>query len=309
MHGPLLKHTGQIRYWALIASVVLHSVALGVFTVVKLSGAAEQEQIERPAVSVSMIQKAIQQPKPRPKPKVEPVTPKVEKPVFEPEKTPLVSARAIPDEPEPAPEPVPTDVEPEVVESMAAPAINEVEFFGQKSIVQRVCYVVDCSGSMYGQMYQVRKKLKESILNLNSEQAFSILFFMDGKQIRMTGSGTLTAATTKAKSEALKLIDEVRPAGSTDAAHALERAMRLRGPNGASPEVIYFLTDGFNLDADRADLFVEKIDEFRKSLAPSAVMHTIGFWPEATDVQLLKDMAQKTGGNYIPVKYINYFGD
>ncbi|MHC5083487.1 MAG: vWA domain-containing protein [Planctomycetota bacterium] len=298
MHSRPTKNTGYIRYWALIVSAVIHIVALGVFAGIKLSGISQQSQPQRSAMSMEMIQKAVETPKPKPKPKVEPI-PKIEKPPVEAEKTPLVIPEAIPPEPDPAPEPVPTDVTPELIEPMPAAPVHEVEFFGQKSIVQRICYVVDCSGSMYGQMYRVKKQLKKSVLNLNSEQAFSILFFMDGKEILMTGSAALSPATTKAKSEALKLIDQVRPGGMTDAMHALECAMRLRGPGGKSPEVVYFLTDGFNLDQSGAFLFVEKVDRLRKSLAPSAVMHTIGFWPQKTDKQMLKLLAEKSGGSYI----------
>ncbi len=253
----------------------------------------------RPSITVQMIEKVIEQPVPKPKPKIVAVA-KVEKepePEIKPEPKPLVVQEPL--AVEPAQEPV---EEAEVVLPESAPAANEVEFFGQKSIVQRVCYVVDCSGSMYGQMYRVKEQLKESIMDLNSRQEFCVLFFMDGREILMTGSGRLEPATVGVKSQALQLIERVRPAGSTDAAHALECAMRLRDRDKIGPEVIYFLTDGFSLDEDGSQLFIEKTERLRKSLAPSTVLHTIGFWPQLRDQIMLETLARNTGGNYTEVK-------
>ncbi|MBL7214889.1 MAG: VWA domain-containing protein [Phycisphaerae bacterium] len=294
---------GNVRYWALGISVALHAAALAVFTGVRLSDNMTGNVSNRPSVSMQMIETVIEQPAPVPKPKVEPIS-KVEpepepepKPELKPEPEPLVTEEKL--SPQPVPEPVEI-VEP--VPSAPKPVVHEVEFFGQKSIVQRICYVVDCSGSMYGQMYRVKEQLKQSIMKLNPQQAFCVLFFMDGRQILMTGSGRLESATVGAKSQAFGLINKIKPAGSTDASHALECAMRLRDKNKHSPEVIYFLTDGFDLDDSGSQLFVEKIGRLRNSLAPAAVLHTIGFWPQDRDRMMLERLAQNASGNYIEVQ-------
>ena len=288
---------GKVRYWALGISVVVHTVALGVFTGVQLSNPVGGEFKDK-SVSMRMVETVIEKPAVKPKPKVEPiqrVRPKPEpKPQIKPEPKPLVVEKE-----EPVPEPVAL-VEP--APPAVAPVIHEVEFFGQKSIVQRICYVVDCSGSMYGQMYRVKDQLKQSILKLNPQQTFCVLFFMDGRQMLMTGSGRLESATIRSKSHALELIRKVKPAGSTDAVHALECAMRLRDTGGHYPEIIYFLTDGFDLDESGLQLFVETIGGLRKTFAPSAILHTIGFWPQNRDRQMLETLAQNTGGDYIEVE-------
>jgi len=184
------------------------------------------------------------------------------------------------------------------LEPVISAAVHEVEFFGQKGIAQRICYVVDCSGSMYGQMYCVKDKLNESICKLNSQQEFCVLFFMDGKQLTMTGSSRLETATAQSKSQAQVLIEKVKPAGTTDAIYALERAMRLRDADGHCPEIIYFLTDGFDLDESGRRFFVETIERLRQSFAPSVVFHIIGFWPQDQDRQMLETLAKNTGGQY-----------
>ena len=294
---------GNVRYWALGISVALHAAALAVFTGVRLSDNMTGNVSNRPSVSMQMIETVIEQPAPVPKPKVEPIS-KVEpepepepKPELKPEPEPLVTEEKL--SPQPVPEPVEI-VEP--VPSAPKPVVHEVEFFGQKSIVQRICYVVDCSGSMYGQMYRVKEQLKQSILKLDSQQAFCVLFFMDGRQLLMTGSGRLESATARSKSQALELVDKVKPAGSTDAIHALECAVRLRDAGGHYPEIIYFLTDGFDFDESGSQLFLQGIDGLRKSFAPSAVLHTIGFWPQNHDRKMLETLARNTGGDYIEIK-------
>lgn len=290
---------GNVRYWALGISVVLHAAALAVFTSVRLSDRPNADAAEPPSISMQMIETALAQPAPIPKPKVEPVVkpePR-EKPKTESEPEPLIAE----EEPavEPAAEPV-AAAEPAPQTPMST--TNEVEFFGQKSLVQRICYVVDCSGSMYGQMYRVKDQLKQSIMKLNPPQAFCVLFFMDGRQVLMTGAGRLASATVGAKSQAFELIGKVKPGGRTDAINALECAMRLRDEERHGPEVIYFLTDGFDLDDNGSQLFIEKIERLRNSLAPSVVVHTIGFWPQDRDRRMLKTLAQNTGGEFIEVQ-------
>jgi hypothetical protein len=246
------------------------------------------------ALNVQMIEHVVAQAAPKPKPRIEPVSKPAVRP--EPEQPPLI-AEAATTEPEPV-------QKTESVESMideTPPVVNEVEFFGQKSIVQRICYVVDCSGSMYGQMYQVKEQLKTSILRLNSQQAFCVVFFMEGQKILATGDGMLLPATAQAKSKALKLIDSVRPSGSTDAEHALQQALRLKDAEGGSAEVLYFLTDGFDLDSQHSARFADRVDHLRKSLAPGAVLHTIGFWPQPLDRQMLRRLAGNANGEFIEI--------
>jgi hypothetical protein len=72
---------------------------------------------------------------------------------------------------------------------------DEVEFFGQKEHRRAglLC------GGLFGQYVRPdvprEEQLKQSILNLNSEQAFCIVFFMEGRQVMMSGSGRLELAT------------------------------------------------------------------------------------------------------------------
>lgn len=295
---------GSVRFWALAVSLALHAVALAVFTGVKISGRMETRTAERPALTMQAIQRVSTQPKPVPRVEsVAPVLPPVQpapadKPVLVSDSSVQVSkVDSEPTSVSPA-ETIPQDVE---QETGTAADLNEVEFFGQKTAVEQICFVVDCSGSMYGQMYRVKEQLKQSILRLNSGQAFCVVFFMDGQRILMSGDKRLEPATSLSKSRALELIAAIKPAGATDAAHALKTALQLKGPDGGGPEVVYFLTDGFDLDESDARSFSENAQSLWRTLAPEAVIHTIGFGPEAQDRMRLSALARNTGGNYIEV--------
>ena len=288
---------GKVQYWALIVSVAAHSATLAVFAGVKLSGRTEGDVSPPPVISMQMIERVVAEPAPKPKPRIEPIV----DPVVETEskQPPLVSDSQLS---EPAVADAPPEA-PQVVEpvAQAQPQPDEVEFFGQKSIVQRVCYVVDCSGSMYGRMYQVKDQLKKSILDLNSRQSFSVVFFMEGKTILTSSGGRLAPATAGAKSMALELIESVRPSGSTDAGHALEAAMQLKDLSGKRAEAVYFLTDGFDLDSASSRKFVEKVNRLRNQYAPGAVLNTIGFDTQLQDRQMLRRLSQNTGGAFINI--------
>ena len=131
-----------------------------------------------------------------------------------------------------------------------------VEFFGSWTDRRKVCYLVDCSGSMQGIFGRVRKKLKESIANLQPDQYFYIIFF--SSNLSESGEGHLLRATEPAKSAAYDFIDSIRPAGQTNALAALERAVQIRDSSNISPSVVYFLTDGFELTTEDAQRLPQK---------------------------------------------------
>ncbi len=292
-----MRQRGKIQYWALIISVAAHSATLAVFSGVKLSEGGESEISPTPVVSMQMIERVVAEPAPKPKPRIEPIIEPVERPESE---QPVLVSELQPCEPVVVAAPQ----EPELSQSSApicVPQPDEVEFFGQKSMVRRVCYVVDCSGSMYGRMYLVKDQLKKSILDLNSRQSFSVVFFMEGQKILASGNGVLTPATAGAKSAALELIDSVRPCGSTDAEYALKAAMQTKDVFGKGAEAVYFLTDGFDLNMQNSRLFTEKVDQLRNTYVPDAVLHTIGFEAQLRDRQMLRQLAQGTGGAFINI--------
>jgi len=149
----------------------------------------------------------------------------------------------------------------------------------------------------------VRRQLIEAVHRLTPDQFFSIVFFGGTGEYFETGAGGLRRASPSAKQEAIRLIEAVRPGGRTDALSALAKAMSLRTTAGQGPDLIYFLTDGFDLDSQGAADFLVQADAMRKHMAPQAVLHTIGFWTATADRQILQQMAERSGGAFTSVDY------
>lgn len=283
----------SFRFWALAASVAVHLVALTALGAMHFHRRIANVGASSAQVSVQTIQRVIEQPTPKPKPVLEPAS--------KPEPTPVAASVKTAVVPLPAPvAPVvlPT-MEPPTVEA-AAPTTN-IFFCGHEAIASRVCYIVDGSGSMNGLMYLVREQLRQSVLQLSGDQAFSVLFFMKDGMLVQPFDGRLERATPAAKATALNLLAQVRPEGQTEAEKGIAGAFGLRDRSGKPAEAIYFVTDGFDLMDISKSAFLRRLDMLRTKLAPDAVVHTIGIRPESQDSIILSQLAALCGGQYIEV--------
>jgi len=174
----------------------------------------------------------------------------------------------------------------------------QVNFFASSSTGRKVCFLVDCSGSMHGVFKTVKSNLTSCIKNLQPDQFFYIIFFGNGQLIEF-GDGRLLRARAETKTAACDFIDSVRPAGQTNAFDALKRSLQLRDASGMPPSLIYLLTDGFelaNANTDDFSLQIERLLRQLKSSAKPVKIHTIGFWPQNRDKKLLLKIAGATGG-------------
>ncbi len=286
---PAVRGRGaSVRLWAMGVSAAVHLLALTTLGAFHFSRRADATDAKPADISVHAIEQVIEQPEPKPKPKIEtPPAPTVKASV--PEPAPLLPLPEIP-----VPEPT------AAAEATPRPAESTL-FFGAETAARRVCYVVDGSGSMNGLMYLVREQMRESILRLTQEQSFNVLFFMRDGRLSEAFAGRLEAAGPAAKTEALNLLGRIRPEGQTDAEQALEAAMRLRDKAQMRPEVVFFLTDGFDLMDGVGDDFIRRVVNLRKNLAPQVIVHTIGIYPAREDSVILSQLAEVCGGRYIEV--------
>lgn len=173
--------------------------------------------------------------------------------------------------------------------------VGRIGFFGSYSQHRKVCYVVDCSGSMKGLFAHVQDRLKQSIGDLQPDQYFNIIFFGNAK-LREFADGKLNRASDRNKSAACDFVDSMHPAGTTNAQAAIERALKTRDIDGNAPSVIYFLTDGFDLEAKGSASFSRNVTEMAERFAPATEINTIGFWPQDDDRTVLEAIARQTGG-------------
>lgn len=181
---------------------------------------------------------------------------------------------------------------------------GRTEFFGTSSYERKLCFVVDSSGSMAGLLGQVVSQLKQTIDNLEADQYFSIIFF-GGNTLIEFKNGKMVRATPESKAEAYKFAKSIRPAGKTDAIRAIKRALEIKDSSGNKAGVIYFLTDGFELDVNQSKLICKEVSQLRNNLAPKVKINTIGFWAQNSDRPVLETIANQSSGQCILINTEN----
>lgn len=184
--------------------------------------------------------------------------------------------------------------------SQERPSPQEIKFFSSGTRSRRICYLVDCSGSMKGLLAQVKDELARSITALRSDQYFGIVFFGNDR-VRQFVAGRLVRASQDAKTRALAFVESVNAAGRTNALAGFDSAVRMRDDDGARPEVILFLTDGFELSTTDAYQFRQDVLELRSRYLSGCAVNTIGFWPSESDRQLLQSIAHLSGGTFVSI--------
>jgi hypothetical protein len=294
-----IKQDNKLFSYPLVLSVVFHIILLSVFAFVRFSSKpAIVHASVSPMAKINAVNRLIEKPQPLPKPKVigsasreRGIYPAIEE-TAESEKPPLP---AIADEQS---------------RSLAArnPAIFETgfnsskitgntRFFGNPVSQKRLCFVVDCSGSMQGIFEKVKAQLKDSVGSLEPDSYFQIIFFGDNQLYSFDGGG-LVRASNPVKQKAVEFIGRIEPKGQTNAAEAITSAMSGAGAAQKSPDVIYFLTDGFNLSDNDDNYLLTTLLAFRNEHCPKIIINTIGFWPKSKDKVILTQLAQMTGGTY-----------
>lgn len=275
-------------------SLILHAIILSLFAVVKLSPnpTAVQASTQLPA-KIKTVSRLIEKAQILPKPKIigQPLNKTVKIPRFSLNQNskPIFAASA----------------EAATVQSLSSkhltacnvPETTNVNFFGNPVFDRRLCFVVDCSGSMQGVFEKVKSQLKNFIGSLEPDRYFQIIFFGDNQLYSFNKNG-LMRASNPVKQNAVEFIDTIAPKGRTNALEAMTKAMQNTDSAANSPNVIYFLTDGFNLAKDNNNNLLMSILTFRSNYCPETKFNTIGFWPKPQDEIILKQLAEITGGTF-----------
>jgi hypothetical protein len=290
---------GGVTFWALAASICIHLGALTAFAFIKFSQSdAKTGRGPLPMAKVSRVEKLMRADPVIPKPKVK--RPAKNRPVIGTDQLSL--ANQIFGAAKPGSQncvnPAGAFAPASELSLSSGAGMRKVEFFGSFTDRRKVCYVVDCSGSMRGVFNQVRKELAESVASLQPDQYFCIIFFGADRLFEF-GQGCLVRATEQVKLAAYEFIDSVQPAGKTNALPALERAVQIRDSSGQGPAVIYFLTDGFELTAGEEQRFLWKIANIRARFAPTTRINTIGFAAEGAGRRMLKTIAKQSSGEVV----------
>lgn len=162
-----------------------------------------------------------------------------------------------------------------------------VGFFGTSARGKSFVFVVDCSGSMQGSRFErAIKELRKSVLQLEPDQKFQIVFFNDQALtfIHSTYGNKLIPATRVERKEVFDWIDKQSAQGGTVPDDALKRALALE------PDVIFFLTD-----ADRVPREVRTLIQDHNT--HGSTVHTIAFGHRGGET-LMQGIAADHHGRY-----------
>jgi Mg-chelatase subunit ChlD len=313
----MVKNHRRIKLYALGVSVFAHIVALSVFAAIKISQSAPVPLQTTTTVSISQAAKLADRQAVTPKPKVIPVDSKPfdssgslkadiiqGRPIVKTDgKGTQANVRPVFDAPKEGNRRQTEEVKQPIEVSTAASggeSAENIEFFDSPAQGRRICYVVDCSGSMRGVWKRVQEELIDSIEKLPQDYYFCVIVF-GGGSILETGGGKMVRATEQAKQEAYEFIAAVGPRGGTNAEDALEHAIMIKDRTGVGASAIYFLTDGFELSEQDGSRFAHKVATIHRSFAPKTQINTIGFWCTEQDGKVLETIAKESGGKFVMV--------
>jgi hypothetical protein len=316
--GTVNKHR-RIKLYALGVSVFAHIVGLSVFAAVIISKTPPVRLQTTTTVSVNQAVKLAERQAVTPKPKVNPVDSKPfdysgalktdiikGRPIVKADgKGIQTNARPVFDLPKQDYQgqtvEVKQPIQPQVSNIAGGGELaGNIEFFDSPAQGRRICYVVDCSGSMRGLWKRVQEELVDSIGKLQQDYYFCVIVF-GGGSILESGGGKMVRATEQAKKEAYNFIAAVGPRGATNASAAIEHAITIKDKTGAGASAIYFLTDGFELSEQDGSRFAHKVATMHRSFAPKAQINTIGFWCTEQDSKVLEMIAKESSGKFMMV--------
>lgn len=174
-------------------------------------------------------------------------------------------------------------------------------YYGTEIVSNRVCFLVDISGSMSGQLRGTeytgikldvaKSELIKAIEGLPKSAFFNIILFDHGTQ---PWQGQLTRATPASVADARTFVEGCRPSGGTNIYDPLEAALL-----DDTVDTIYLLTDG----SPGSGKFTAADDILREVGKINAVrniqVNTINF---AGNAALLKALAEQNSGVYVNIE-------
>jgi Mg-chelatase subunit ChlD len=222
-----------------------------------------------------------------------------------------------------------------------AKATDTSRFYGIPTRSERVCFIIDISGSMSKEVEDealkaqapgtgksakqapaegrtrievAKNELKRAISNLAPSKQFNIIFFNNAVK---TWRKEMTKATAEAKTAMRKEVDAVQPGGTTYTLGALREAFTLAGAldpsyklreSGARIDTIFLLSDGGPTELPKGDTV--------KLMDPEIILETVRQWNRDAGIVIhciavdtgtggtifLKALADQNGGRFVDRK-------
>jgi len=214
------------------------------------------------------------------------------------------------------------------------------QFYGINTRSQRICFIIDMSGSMKHKTEELKQKgpitgkkntdtavagktrwevarneLKRAVQNLNSKAYFSIILFNHSVQPWRSEMVNATPANKKAASE---FLDKVGPRGATYTLGALREGFSLgdvkdakekkKQKDGPRVDTIFLLSDGgptgSQMDGPskpmEPDPILDQVKHWNEGLG--VVIHCIAVHTDEVGTYFLKSLASQNGGQFVARK-------
>lgn len=174
-------------------------------------------------------------------------------------------------------------------------------FYTIPVLEKRVIFVVDMSSSMAKTARSEHfLELKQAIFSLPSDVQFNILCF-DQRRFFFTKAKSLVSATTEAKAEAERWLNDLPAGDRTDVNGAVTTGLAMLNEalmaDAEARAELFLLTDGQETAATTARSAVER--QFEKLAEGRCRVHLIALGRGGTPA--LKTLADRSGGKYVEV--------
>jgi hypothetical protein len=189
-----------------------------------------------------------------------------------------------------------------------------INFFGLRSMIRSVVFVIDNSNSMVSGNKTVKtyEKLEQEVGRVLSAMdplaKFGMVLFSG--DVMAYGSGTLRSANMFDKREALNFMKKNSPAEVLDPKLKKEQSEELRHKHlgtradlglqrafGMKPDTIFYVSDGEPTGSTKEDILKE-VGEMQKKLPRPVTINVIAYFPDE-NVGFLQSLAKQNGGQYL----------
>lgn len=170
---------------------------------------------------------------------------------------------------------------------------------GQPSLSTHHLFIIDCSGSMWGELSQIRGDLYNKISTiLQPQDSVSILWFSGRGQFGVIVENYKNQSDNSLKNLRVVLERELQPKGLTafkdplvEAAAVIER---VNNTDSNFVHSLFFLTDGYDNSYSDSEI-LQSVNAFKDQLVSASVVE-YGYY---CNKRLLNLMATEIGGNHV----------
>ena len=176
--------------------------------------------------------------------------------------------------------------------------ISTVNFFGLRTKVRSVVFVVDVSGSMVqgekrASYAALERDIIKNIMSLDPRTDFDLIVFAG---MTATFKIKMTAASETAKEDAVSWLKEHSPALRPQLGGGTRSDLSLSAAFALKPEAVIFFSDGMPVPVSPASVLT-LVGQLQGALAKRIVIHAFAYYAD-DGKEFMEALAEQNGGEY-----------